>query len=117
MRTVVVCLMMAGAAMVMAPGLLRAEEYRLHLPQESSLQGQMLPAGEYKVTVDGASATVQRGKTSVSVPVAMETMNEATRRELVFYDKTQGEYRITKFMPKGGTVCLVFGPATEAARR
>ena len=89
-----------------------AATYRVSLYQDSTVNGQELKAGDYKIEVNNNTATLKKGKQTVEVPVHEETAPSkfaSTQLQYVENNKLQ-EIRLG-----GTTTKLVFGNASTAA--
>ena len=88
-----------------------AATYHVSFHQDSTVNGQQLKAGDYKVEVNNNTAVLKKGKQTVEVPVHEETATSkfaGTQVQYVDNNKLQ-EIRI------GGTnTKLVFGSANAA---
>lgn len=89
-----------------------AATYKVSLHQDSTINGQELKAGDYKVEVNNNTAVLKKGKQTVEVPVHEETAPSkfaSTQIQYVDNNKLQ-EIRV------GGTKTkLVFGNTNSTA--
>lgn len=107
MRTLLVSLLLASAGLA-SNALAAAEIYKVSLAQPSMICGKKLPAGDYKLMVDGETASFQMGKTVIDVPVKRIESNEMATHTLVRYQTLDGVYRIREVLPKGTQMKLTF---------
>ena len=104
-----VYLIAASFATLTAAETLNAETYKLSLAQPSMVCGKVLKAGDYKLVVEGETASFRMGKTVVDVAVHQQESKEMAGTTQVRYQTTGGMYRIMEEMPKGTQMKLTFG--------
>ncbi|MEZ5357034.1 MAG: hypothetical protein R2762_30710 [Bryobacteraceae bacterium] len=103
MRTVVVFLFAAAMSVAGA-----AERFNVMLFQESIVNGTSLKPGQYRVTVDGTKATIERGKESVEAEVKVEAVESKFKSTSVRYLNGDGKYRVSEIRLGGTAKKLVF---------
>jgi len=59
--------------------------YKVDLLEPSVINGNSLPAGQYKVDVNEDKATLSRGKTTAEAPVKVETADQKYRTTTLLY--------------------------------
>jgi len=65
-----------------------ASSYSIHLTSDLQAGATQLKAGDYKVQVQGSQAIFKQGKTTVQVPVTVETGNNTYRYTTMDADST-----------------------------
>lgn len=97
-------------------GIAGSATYSLEIRETASVAGSTLKPGSYTVSVDGNMATIKSGKTSVQVPVKVESEPQKFRANSVRYEHIGDAYRI-KEIGIGGTATklVVEGGSGEAA--
>ncbi|MEZ5403692.1 MAG: hypothetical protein R2729_28690 [Bryobacteraceae bacterium] len=103
MRTLAVCLL-AGAMTVAAA----AERFNVTLFQDSVVNGTTLKPGDYKLTLDGSSVIIARGKEKVETGVKVEAVEAKYNATSVRYLNGDGKYRVSEIRLGGTKTKLVF---------
>ncbi|MCC7234054.1 MAG: hypothetical protein IT163_02045 [Bryobacterales bacterium] len=96
---------LTAAAMSIAAA---AESYKVTLFQESVISGTTLKPGDYKVMVDGNTATIAAGKHKVEAPVTVENADSKFSATSVRYQTADGKYRVKEIRLGGTSTKLVF---------
>lgn len=84
-----------------------AESYRVTLSQPSTVKGQQLKAGDYRLNVENSKLTIGNGKESVQVPVKVQTGETKFDSTAVRYTGTGDKVSI-KEIRIGGTKTTLF---------
>ena len=84
-----------------------AATYRVTLSQPSTLKGNELKAGEYRLNVDESKVTIVNGKQTVEVPVKVESVEQKYESTSVRYTGTE-KPKITEIRLGGTKTKLVF---------
>jgi len=84
-----------------------AATYRVTLSQPSTLKGNELKAGEYRLNVDESKVTIVNGKQTVEVPVKVESVEQKYESTSVRYVGTE-KPKITEIRLGGTKTKLVF---------
>ncbi len=92
-----------------------AASHRLTLFQESVVNGSTLKPGVYKLQVDGSRAVISSGRTSVEVPVNVETNKAKYGATSVRYLNGDGKYRLSEIHIGGTATKLVVAPDSAKA--
>ncbi len=87
---------------ILALAVASAENFKVTLSQPSTVKGNQLKAGEYKLNLDNSKLTMVNGKDSVEVAVKVETMDKKYDTTAVRY-KTVGEKQLISEIRIGGT--------------
>lgn len=93
-----------------------ASGYKLNLFQPTTVKGQELKAGEYRLEVKDDKAVISAGKQSVEVPVKVENGSEKFRSTSVRYENSNGTMKIQEIRLGGTTTKLVFADTTASLR-
>lgn len=96
---------LTAAAMTVA---FAAQSHNLTLFQESIVNGATLPAGDYKLTLDGNKVVIAKGKQRVEAPVKVETAESKYNGTSVRYRNGDGKYRIQEIRLGRTNTKLVF---------
>ena len=94
-----------------AAALASAATYRVSLPTDANLAGQDLKAGDYKIDVNGDTATVKGSGHTVDAKVTTQTTatkNDSTAVKMVQVD---GKYTVQSIQIGGKAITLVFDSA------
>lgn len=62
-----------------------SSSYKVELLEKSVVNGNTLPAGQYKVEVNEDKATISSGKSSTEAPVKVETVDQKYRTTTLLY--------------------------------
>jgi hypothetical protein len=92
-----------------------AATHRITLYQESIVNGTTLKPGEYKLRVEGDRAVISAGKTSVEVPVTVESGDAKYGATAVRYLNGDGKYRLNEIRIGGTSTKLVVGGGSAKA--
>jgi len=88
-----------------------ASSYKVTLPSDITAGATKIKAGEYQVQVEGNQAIFKQGKTSTTIPVAVE--NNATKFRYTSVETVSSEL---KAIDLGGTTTkLVIAPAKSGS--
>ena len=93
-----------------------ASGVKINLYQDTSVNGQQLKAGEYRVEVNNDRATITSGKQSVEVPVKVENGSDKYKSTSVRYNNANGTMKIQEIHLGGTTTKLVFADTTASLR-
>lgn len=85
-----------------------AASYSVTLFQPSMVSGTELKAGEYKLTIDGGTATMIKGKEKVEAAVKMETADTKFASTSVRYADQGGKMKVQEIRLGGTTTRVVF---------
>ncbi len=87
---------------ILALAVASAENFRVTLSQPSTVKGNQLKAGDYRLNVENTKCTLVNGKQSVEVNVKVETVEKKFDTTAVRYT-TVGEKQSIKEIRIGGT--------------
>jgi hypothetical protein len=87
---------------VLAAVALAGNTYTITLFQPSQVAGTDLKAGEYRLTVDGGKAVIEKGKQKVEASVRMEDSEERFSSTSVRYATDGGKFKVQEIR-LGGT--------------
>jgi hypothetical protein len=87
---------------------LAAPGYKVTLTKPAILAGTVLQAGEYRIVVNGSTATVTSGKISLEVPVEVEVGAQKFQYTSVEGTKRQGKNLVEDIHIGGTTTTLIF---------
>jgi len=93
---------------IAAIAVVAAETHKITLYQESLVGNEQLAAGNYKLQLDGEKVILSKGKTSVEVPVKVETIENTNPSTTVRFANGDGKYRIQEIRLGGTNKKLVF---------
>ena len=112
-KKLVVSIALAGLAIA------SAAQHRVTLFEESVVNGTTLKPGDYKLVIDGAKATLSRGKQSVEAPVSVQKGDSKYASTSVRYSSGSGAPRVEEIRVGGTGTRVVFesAPATAAGGR
>jgi hypothetical protein len=97
---------------VLALAVASAENYKVTLSQSSTVKGNPLKAGEYRLNLENTKCTLKNGKQSVEVPVKVETVEKKFDTTTIRY-RSEGEKPSISEIRIGGTKTkLVFEEET-----
>jgi hypothetical protein len=99
-------LVLGFASLAAATLFAAAGAYKVNILEDTTLAGKQIKAGDYKVEVEGNTATLKHGKTSVSFPAHTE---QAASK----YNNTQIQYvnnAIHEIHVGGTNTKIVFSP-------
>ena len=85
-----------------------APVYKVTLTEPAVLAGSVLKAGDYRIVVNGDKATVTTGKTSLEVPVEVQTGAQKFSYTTVESSKQQGKNVVNDIHVGGTTTTLIF---------
>jgi hypothetical protein len=85
-----------------------APAYKVTLTEPAVLAGSVVKAGEYRIVVNGDKATLTSGKTSVEVPVKVETGAQKFQYTSVECRTEAGKNMLDDIHVGGTTTTLVF---------
>jgi hypothetical protein len=85
-----------------------ASAYKVTLNEPAQIAGSVLKAGDYRITVNGDKATLTTGKTSIEVPVKVETGKEKFSYTSVESRSEAGKNILDDIRVGGTTTTLVF---------
>ena len=85
-----------------------AASYRLNIYQPSELNGKQLKPGQYKLEVDGTTATFKGEGTEITANVKVETTEAKNSRSSIRFSTTNGTYKIKEIRLGGTNTKLVF---------
>jgi len=97
---------------ILALAVASAENYRVTLSQPSTVKGNQLKAGEYRLNVENTKCTLVNGKQSVEVPVKVETVEKKYDSTAVRYKGVGEKQSITEIRIGGTKTKLVFEEQT-----
>lgn len=87
---------------ILALAVASAENFRVTLSQPSTVKGNQLKAGDYRLNVENTKCTLVNGKQSVEVNVKVETVEKKFDTTAVRYTSV-GEKQSIKEIRIGGT--------------
>jgi Tfp pilus assembly major pilin PilA len=93
-----------------------ASGVKINLYQDTTVNGQQLKAGEYRVEVNDNRAVITSGKQSVEVPVKVENNSDKYKSTSVRYNNANGTMKIQEIHLGGTTTKLVFADTTASLR-
>jgi hypothetical protein len=85
-----------------------ASSHRITLTRPSVVNGTELKAGEYRLNLDDAKATLVSGKTTVEVPVKIENADSKFGSTAVRYAEQGGKSTISEIRLGGTKTRVVF---------
>jgi hypothetical protein len=85
-----------------------ASSHRVTLTRPSVVKGTELKAGEYRLNLDDAKATLVSGKTTVEVPVKIENADTKYESTAVRYAQQNGKSTISEIRIGGTKTRIVF---------
>jgi hypothetical protein len=100
---------------ILALAVAGAENYKVTLSQPSTVKGNDLKAGEYRLNVENTKCTLVIGKKTVEVPVKIETVEKKFDTTAIRYQGAAGKQSITEIRIGGTKTKLVFDTATGVA--
>lgn len=98
-----VCLGTAAMAWASA-----SDRFNITLGNPASVAGTELPRGEYRVEINGDTATIQGNKLSVKSPIKMEEVAQKFTATMVRYRMEDGKYKLSEIMLGGSKSKVVF---------
>ena len=84
------------------------KSYSITLYQPAQFGASKLPAGQYRVEVDGAKAVIHHGKEVCEAPVKVENTENKYDTTAVRFDNAAGDMRIVEIHVGGSKTKLVF---------
>jgi hypothetical protein len=96
----------AAAALMVASA---AEKHSITLFQPSVVNGTELPAGDYRMEVDGEKVVLSKGKQKVEATVKTETGDSKFSSTSVRYNNADGKMKVQEIRLGGTNRKLVFG--------
>ena len=93
---------------ILALAVASAENYRVTLSQPSTVKGNQLKAGEYRLNLENLKLTMVSGKQSVEVAVKVETMDKKFDSTAVRYTGAGEKQAISEIRIGGTKTKLVF---------
>jgi hypothetical protein len=85
-----------------------APAYKVTLTEPAVIAGSVVKAGEYRIVVNGEKATLTSGKTSLEVPVKVETATRKFEFTSVECSTEAGKNMLDDIHVGGTTTTLVF---------
>jgi len=85
-----------------------APVYKVKLTESAVIAGSAVKAGDYRIVVNGDKATLTTGKTSVEVPVKLETGTQKFQYTSVEIRTEKGKNVVDDIQVGGTTTTLVF---------
>jgi hypothetical protein len=85
-----------------------ASGYKVTLTESAVIAGSVVKAGDYKIVVNGDKATLTSGKTTVEVPVKVETGTQKFQYTTVESRNEAGKSVVNDIQFGGTTTTLVF---------
>ncbi|MBZ5618138.1 MAG: hypothetical protein LAQ69_05285 [Acidobacteriia bacterium] len=82
--------------------------YKITLVQPSAVNGNDLKAGDYRLTLGSEKVTIVSGKTSVEVPVSVESVDKKFDATAIRYSTVGGKQVISEIRLGGTKTKLVF---------
>lgn len=95
-----------------------AASQKVTLFQPATVAGQQMKAGEYRLEVNGSTATLSSNsnKTKVEAPVKIESAANKFGSTTVRYENADGKLKVQEIRIGGTNTKLVFGDTTAALR-
>jgi uncharacterized protein YraI len=85
-----------------------APAYKITLTEPAVLAGSVMKPGDYRIVVNGDKATLTSGKTTLEVPVKVETGSQKFRYTAVECRTESGKNVLDDIQVGGTTTTLVF---------
>jgi hypothetical protein len=85
-----------------------APVYKVTLTEPAVIAGSVVKAGDYRIVVNGEKATLTMGKTSLEVPVKVETGTKKFEYTSVECSSVAGKNMLDDIQVGGTTTTLVF---------
>ena len=85
-----------------------ASGYRVTLTEPEVIAGSALKPGDYRITVSGDKATLKMGRTSLEVPVKVESGSEKFAITAIESQSEGGKNVVDEIRVGGTTTTLVF---------
>jgi len=85
-----------------------APVYKVTLPEPAVIAGSAVKAGDYKIVINGDKARITTGKTSVEVPVKVETGTRKFEHTFVESRKERGKNMVDDIQVGGTSTTLIF---------
>jgi hypothetical protein len=85
-----------------------APVYKVKLTESAVIAGSVVKAGDYRIVVNGDKATLTSGKTSIEVPVKVETGTQKFQYTTVESRSQAGKNMLDDIHVGGTTTTLVF---------
>jgi hypothetical protein len=85
-----------------------ASTYKVTLTESAMIAGSVVKAGDYRIVVNGDKATLTSGKTTLEVPVKVETGNQKYEYTAVECRSEAGKNMLDDIRVGGTTTTLVF---------
>ncbi len=98
----------AAAALMVASA---AEKHNITLFQPSVINGTELPAGDYRMELDGDKMVLSKGKQKVEASVKTEQADAKFSSTSVRYSNADGKYKVQEIRLGGTNRKLVLGGA------
>ena len=105
----VVSIALAGLAIA------SAAQHRVTIFEESVVNGTTLKPGDYKLVIDGAKATLSRGKQTVEAPVSLQKSDAKYASTSVRYSSGSGANRVQEIRVGGTDTRVVFDSVAGTA--
>jgi len=87
-----------------------AATYKVDLSEPLMVAGKQLPAGEYKIAVDGGKAVFHNGKQETEAPVKVETAGNKFKETTFRFDSAaDGTRKLEEINVGGSHTSLEFG--------
>jgi hypothetical protein len=93
---------------ILALAVASAENYRVTLSQPSTVKGNQLKAGEYRLNLENSKVTMVSGKQTVEVPVKVETVEKKYDTTAIRYTGAGEKQSISEIRIGGTKTRLVF---------
>ncbi|HEY2017719.1 MAG TPA: hypothetical protein VGH38_29640 [Bryobacteraceae bacterium] len=87
-----------------------AGSYKITLLQASTVKGNALQAGDYRLNVGPEKVTIVSGKLSIDVPVTVESVDKKYETTAIRYSEEGGKPAISEIRIGGTKTKLVFNP-------
>jgi hypothetical protein len=95
-----------AAAVAAASLIASGNTYKVNVLEDTTLNGKQIKAGDYKVALEGTTATLKRGKDSVTVPAHVEQSQSKYQNTAIKYVNNS----IEEIHIGGTTTKIVFTP-------
>lgn len=82
--------------------------YSITIVQPAVVQGSILSAGDYRLTLDGGKATFAKGKTTVTVDVKVETQTSKIDTTALRFVEVAGQQNLKEIRIGGTKIKLFF---------
>ncbi|MCL4783059.1 MAG: hypothetical protein KJZ70_08510 [Bryobacterales bacterium] len=103
------------ALIILAAGIASATTHTITLYSKTTLDGQELKPGNYKVEIEGKKVTITNGKKTIEPEASVEDGGETYAKTSIRYHEADGKKAIREIRIGGTNTKLTFTPSGSAA--